>query len=1454
MLFNKHKLSEEYTFLLGLAIKTITSTNPDSISVDDVKFLTILHIYYISNGRNVPIKTTQLIYCSLTPLIYNLDNFVLKFITEISKEVPETISILAVNLFPSAILQEIQRSNLSYEINIENIPIFETIKRNNHEEVIMQFSTQKNINFEFNTKQILPDRMSYQDIFDINFICKLSLISLFFKTNLNLIESFINNSFDFLSTIDKKHYMHFVLCICIIMNDIKPNQYFLVFIHKLYTSLVFDSRISIYHDTEDSFLSTIRWSAFDVLNIESTAFVFNALEILFCHPYMYCELLLRLSIGHTYLQVEFKKEIIELLIDHFHEYKEISNERTILACGNIILFVSRLLTDIHYLNNFFSSEHQTTIFLSCLFEHSLENFTIHVIRSYLTNTEVFSSNLCSLLGNCLRICCLSPSESGLPVYINILSALNDVQKIRKQVCEYLISLRSILCSNLCEICHRTDYEHLEEILYQCLNFFTSSSQIVKATQEEVSSFETMLEIFKNRKIPKRLFNETIQVIAGQFLSSYAPKYIITEPNFLRFMLQIYKDKDFKIAIKFIQDLCSHASVNIIICHQYRIDILLIELLSKQRLLEHPNLEYVHSCLDLFKTICSFMSSVTVSQRYVSLFAPLNNNNISYLEPVFIKGLTDILQQTYRIPSGFIELKPKGQKVTINGLNRYDLNNPFCFVTWFRINYSVPKYSPNIFTIYDSNHNIIQGTISCDEITITVRNGITRSIGKVEEQMPLNTWTFLSILFITVNERFEAFVNFNNRSRSFCLPFPLVKFAGDAKIVVGGADIPSGFEVKKFVSLSSFGILNINSNDQSSEIESIGPQLDKMPQTNYTFLVRVTSANKVLNLSLITKQENISLSTTGTPSHQISMIYDCLVNMSGVDLLLPLFSLIDFTFPNGQPFSDSFQLIYELLFIVIVNSEIAQKNMSETNCVEILEYLLQNNDKKLLNYVTFNKFYLLLQKINDTGLQFKLAKYILLNYNLWASSSEFNQIIKSWHRKLIPFIANLKIKVFDFIEISSLLVMNKCDNEIKKHLTDVLLDIASIEFKQNDLTVLIAHIAKVSAKENCLFLLNLMEKILMLQNNPLANLDCSDLHHIIFVIGLRDKQITMKMLSIIVIASRILKNISLYEICDSIIQLLRNDDANNELYDFLFDLVSNCSVHGLLSLLSWCSLTLGEEKVKNTFNNLKPDEKFICNFSWMTWSLISAIVYPNTSVYVFNFLIEVSPKCWLAVDANLCFLESVFKYNCEEFRRSFISILSNRLVMNYGSEEEMNNYYHILLMYLTRHRRSPNKALHDLLREHLNYQDKNTLTIKNQKENEISQPQNVKNSNENFDKNNEKSDKNVKNDETSNETINKVNESSNENIDKNNEISEKSDKVEEISHENFKIDNHDVKEKFDLDHENRNDKNSKLIPKSISMEEIFNLEISSPLDFYFCNNNFDGVKFEIFGLRVVKNGT
>ena len=147
MLFNKHKLSEEYTFLLGLAIKTITSTNPDSISVDDVKFLTILHIYYISNGRNVPIKTTQLIYCSLTPLIYNLDNFVLKFITEISKEVPETISILAVNLFPSAILQEIQRSNLSYEINIENIPIFEPIKRNNHEEVIMQFSTQKNINF-----------------------------------------------------------------------------------------------------------------------------------------------------------------------------------------------------------------------------------------------------------------------------------------------------------------------------------------------------------------------------------------------------------------------------------------------------------------------------------------------------------------------------------------------------------------------------------------------------------------------------------------------------------------------------------------------------------------------------------------------------------------------------------------------------------------------------------------------------------------------------------------------------------------------------------------------------------------------------------------------------------------------------------------------------------------------------------------------------------------------------------------------------------------------------------------------------------------------------------------------------------------------------------------------------------------------------------------------------------
>lgn len=1317
-LFSMHNLRIEYTMLVALQLKLILASNPDDLSPDFLKAMGILHQYIYKINENAPPKIFQIVFCAITPLIYKLENIVLNFLAEVSIKLPYSIISMPVNLFPTAILQEIQHENLSFIFEEDNIPLYEDITRSSHDEIKLTFTQRKEIKIEeidLSAKHHLPDRLSYPEIFNIEFLRKISLISKYLSSDLELISYFIETFFELFPKIEKEYQYHYLMAASLVFLDMQPTQLINTFIKKLYQSVIFDPRISIYHETEDSFISTARWTAFDILFLDSTDFIFDVLEILFGQPYMYSEFLLRLSIGQTYSQLKFKKEIIDTICEHLHEYKQEFNDQAPTARGNIILFISRLLTDTQYINNFFSSEYQTTIFLSGIFENSLQKFTIQAIRTYLYATEKFSKYLCNILGNCLDTCALS--ENGLQVYIDLLSSLNDVQKIRRQVAEYLIPLRQNLCSIICKVSHNNEFKLLETLLYQTLNFFTSSSQIIEATVEEVSSIETVISIFDGREIPDLLFQNTVQVIAGQFLSSYSPKFIIREPNFLRFFLKIYHGDEFCEAIKFIKDLCGYASQNIIICHNAKIDLLLIELLDQQRVLEKPDLDYVNSCLDLFKIIVSFISSVSVAQRYVSLFAPLSYDTVSYLQPVLIRALTDILQSSYRKPSGFLELKPGGQVITISGLNAETLNKPFCFCTWFRINFSVPKYSPNIFTISDSNGNRINATISCDELSITLRNGATKSVGKVEDQMLLNQWVFLGIMFIKFDRKIECHITLNNK-KTYALPYPLANFGGEAKIVVGGAEIVHGIDNNKYVSMSSFGLINVNSVDQSSEIEMIGPHLDKTPQVSYNFFVRIASTNKVFNASLITPSPNISMTLSGTSSKQIPMIYDCLVNICGVDLILPLFALFDFKYKNGKPFEECIQVSYELLFVVIVNSEGAQKYMAESNCVEILEFLMMSADPKFITYNLYQKFYNIVQRTNYIGLQTKVSKNILLNNNLWGKSKPLDQtfILRSWHRKLLPFLTELGQYIVDFRDILTIFVTSKGDLTAKKILIDILIELANSKFTQNDLMVLISHVAKSSSKENCLLLLELIESLFILPNEPLKSLDCHEITNIIFAVGLRSSEITMKVINLLVSASKVLTNIHLYETFDYLLQFLRNDDASEEFHQFLFKLVTEKSVYELLPLLSWCSIILGGESVQQTFSSLLPNEKFACHPTWSTWPLIAAIIHPQKEIYVVNFLVDVSPNEWMNIDVILCYLEKVLKVNVEEIRRSFITMLTNNFLLKVPKEVQLKDFYFITIAFLLRHNKSQNKTLQILMKKFFNEEKIDDEKISNLNEN------------------------------------------------------------------------------------------------------------------------------------------
>ena len=1296
----QQNLTVEYTDILGTALKLIMNFSPEEITPENTHILTVIHQITSNDNHFLSSKLMQLVYGSLTPLIYKLNVPVLSFLTSLSTLVTEEVGMVATSLFPSAVLQYITSSSLDdIDLGFGDLPAIDDSSKPSSVDFVFKFQEDENKSLPLDSKTTIPDKQPVESYLPRDLVVRLKMISKILSVSEVQSSTFFDIYLDLMKTCDSRFIPYLYLSALIILRELPPNKSILLFLLGIHKSVFFDQRVNIFKENENILVSSVRWATLDSLYLTTTTFFFDIMEYLVVKPYIYAETIMRYLQSQHYNDMIHKKELIDLISLHSSYFKIMDGEAATIARGTIMLFFSQLFNSPEYISNFFIEENNSSIFISNIFDNQLREFVIKCISTYLTTTQSLSPCLSSILDTTLQVSILTNTKRGIPLCLELLKSLNDVMAVTKGIDSYLLCLRQTVCQILITISKMEESEEITLLILQSMQFFIITSPIAQTRYEDVSAFETISSIFKDGP-PDVLFTKTIQLLAGQQLNSFAPIFTVREPKFLRFLLSEYAGTPkFQEALDYIIKLCGFSNQNISACHAGKLDFYLLEILHKQKMSENVDIELVNSVLGLFTLIASYICSASVVQGYISLFAPLSKTTVSYLQPTFIKGLTSILTSTVKKPSGFFGLNKQGALFEIKGIDSSHLNGGFTFAAWVSIDSESNKYLPNIFTLTDSQNVSISATLNVLDICVNVRGRTSKSNGIVEELFPLKTWVFLTFVFQMTMTETIVYVSFNSKE-VHQLDFPRIELTGNVTCTVGGDD-PTGKEPEHPLIMGSFGIFNSNSCDRVSTIEASGPQFNSS-QIPSVFILRTSAPNKVFMTEFIPCSKDMTITKHGKPLPQLSMINDCLVNVCGVDMIIPLFSQLDLVFPNGKKFDTCAELSIELLFAAIANNNAAQESLakSKNDSIGIIAHLLSSSDKSNITYSLYTHILTLFQNLNNLALQTEFSKSILFNFDLWYHSNTVQDcllVLRNWNRNLVPYLRSQKIPTLEFSVLLDTLSTFDGNDEIKKLLCDLVIESAQQSFTQKDLHILISHIINSHSSLNTLLLLDIVICIAQMQNSPLKKVETSCLVNIIYITNCKDKKILAKIVELFIVFCKNpeISICPLHEVIDVLLHSARNDDADQSFYEFLMEKIKG-GVYELLPLLSWCAIILGEECVNETFKELDPNIGFAFHSTWAIWPIIAAYQYVNTSVTILQFLSLCSVKQWGIIDSSIEVVGRALKKNSSRLRRDFFIVLTN-LFISSTTKEGHYIYFTRILNYIFIHKESTNAVLKDLLR-------------------------------------------------------------------------------------------------------------------------------------------------------------
>ena len=1254
--------------------------------------------------------------------ILKAPNIVLNLLEKMSGSITSPIALLILPLFGKVLINIIIEKDpitlpVVDECDLPNVVIISNLSI--PFEIIQENTFQNGFHLEISE---FPPKVNLENILEKfygeKFIISLNAIVKIIINHINYLELFLRPFLDILKEYkDSEYFVSIYTAIIHICNLLfhqhninLPTDICLNF----FNDIIFHPKISLLNHEEDSFslLNTLRSVSIELILSDNGEALNEILSgSLPTNPLILNEFFQRLCTIPTIIQqkVVSTQDIVNkltLIAVNYQQYEikqKLAEKNKILiqqARLSIFNLLGYLLSDSNTCIVFFTNIDFFSQFLAFSFEHQVSEYVIYYFKRFLIVAQPENitdhprilynliSHLCDMIQNrethYILISYLSALNEGIsnhqqlkcffavvssPLYkilITISNAKNSLTNDKDYISNRIESNNQAESEerNNIEVCNGPMLiEDAKNLIREMIYFLAQSVSFITITSSQTDLLINALLSFHDDDFITSFYTKFVQLLAGESLPSIKPCFIIHQPHILKMFIKVlfYTSKQNDI-LEYIFNLCKYSSLNINACVNSEIDLLLLNILKKDKKLSYQDCkgsklaqmidsqktkrlseETVNKILELFSIISIRHSSIKAVFEYINLLSFYDNNQIYQHHLQLMNALNEITMSSLSEPYATFSLTDNSYKVPIEVSQ--SLLNGFTFSFWYNVEQTSKNYNPDIFTVKFGKDLLCKASIVNTTILVRQDDMITESSGTINESIDLNSWHYMTITFCFTPDKTIVKHETDLVKGKNVIMVPLKHQISMSKwsIILGGGDA----EKSKFPArITQCGLFQKLTKEQRISLFELGKRtIDNLPITPIKYFFDFGNRS--------------NSETTG--------FLDVLTVQCGLVILTPLIKQSNLIMNDGSQNKVQLDYVLQIFLRMLTSSVKAQYKFYEDHGFEILSHLIIENWADKATIKTYKIFINMMQSLKNEDIQKKLFNEILVNFSFISKLKVDEQlrIIKLWQTSILDSYQTfaLKFDIYDKILASIHQIYTQSSYKLhRQYLFRIIKSYIEIKGLTSKLVEkilshsLLCTTVEVNAEINE-FIMNIMLEHASNNQQKEAILQ-SDIFvfYIRFFFEHPYDFLRLQVLQLFVCA---IQNefISINFACDIIYSLIENypsSSISTQNFDFILDNVQSCKV--LLPLLCYLAYRMGNECIEKILAFIEPSHEYEIGDYWAVWPFILCLrSKPLQQDQILTFLIKSS-------NPNLCQLYSQLEFVfanhslIEDMRNKFISIL------------------------------------------------------------------------------------------------------------------------------------------------------------------------------------------------------
>ena len=1165
---------------------------------------------------------------------------------------------------------------------------------------------------------LFPMRIPLEKLIRENLLTKISAMMTTFVTNVTLAKTIVNLCCSyFKDELHKKEYILDTFAVFLFMlREVRKKVRFSAPMEIVSHKQLFDPKATLFHQPPDwQVLSSLRSYAVELVTSSGMRMVATIFHKFVRTPYLFAEVVYRVLPKNTDIKVNVNDiggvaQTIFMPMGYYQSFSGMDAQtREAISTARISLFVfleALLKRDDAFLQ-FMENTTFVEYYFALIYEPPVKPLVIETFKRYLA------------IGSCY---------SGIGVGERILRLLADIAhhfdeepyvRLEHELLTLLIGkiegdneLGVAFEPAIGPIAKNLFLLKISEATIQFFElfckFFVFTSKFHKMEWNEVSAVTAMAQRIWKDDPPESFYLEVVKWAAGSSSATPETPFDLCQPRALSILFHAFSNSQYLAAIfQFVQNLCDFNEANSKLIHDNEIDTDLLGIIEKCRTNECVDLDIIDKTFELFTFISVSASSVSSVQQFISLMCPIEGKFLPTFHLSTLNTLYELLlnRENQQIVIPF----DKSAIFHVRGLTSD------CFMNGFTYFFSILRCQTGSesylkpFQIMDTKKQRISIIITSSSfvVEIAVPGGANK---RYQTPMKLNNdeWSLIACSFEPCQFSEEGnewkITVYKNESQYPEVMIHMFQFnEGRMRAQIGGVSNENKTTHKR----SSFNVVALFPLLPHEDITCLcqGGEISEHLVKKACFWFSPVAARESISLKNILLDSPVSC-LGGIRSNANMSFADTLVELCGIDMLLPLFAQWRLTFLNGEQPEDLPLLTMEIFKTAILISNDGQKQFCDKDGFTIMSYLIQQNPDEILTFELYSYFVDIFRALTYEKLKQQLLVAILTNEGILKRCPPPQRVAfyRHWKQQLFPENIDLVVSVRKFTWILNAAITFSLESaseggyypendEIKSLMTDIAIMIGLREMRDIDVYDLIVSIVTADNEALILYLLNIFSRIAVRKESPIHHLNQAKayLPSLMVLMQNPSEDVNMAALQVMIDCSRtgLFDDVSPTTVVDTILHHVRSDFVTGSRFGLLMDHIIKGDQF-MFPICSWVAMNLGAEFVEKMYTVLLPGPQFATFKYWSVWSIASLFKAENEQVkQILEFLVKCSIKPpnenhyeWLV--AGMKVIGKATEASTHSLCNSALWEYTKALLAEAPTEEEMIIYFKHLRFFLFYH--------------------------------------------------------------------------------------------------------------------------------------------------------------------------